>query len=240
MQARSSGIRVIQYCCRLTTPLGLRTPTSQGGALSSPEDLGGPSLVGVVIPAEYTKGGERAARVPDTRVRDPSSCWSIGPDLQKVRWVGTVPDDLRPAESRQTEQLLYSMNKNVSVETKESGKTQERKTREHAGHSPVSSRSHSVGSRAFKARQTAAALPRQISPDPEGFPGLWRLMEVWDDWCWISGTSTLAFLNHEPERCDTESSRAIFRALNLRNAAGSLASDMVRTLQSSCGFLRSG
>ncbi|KAJ7098878.1 hypothetical protein C8R44DRAFT_747952 [Mycena epipterygia] len=37
---------------------------------------------------------------------------------------------------------------------------------------------HSVGSRAFKARQTAAALPRQTSPDPDGYPGLWRLMEV--------------------------------------------------------------
>ncbi|KAJ7123415.1 hypothetical protein C8R44DRAFT_735063 [Mycena epipterygia] len=40
------------------------------------------------------------------------------------------------------------------------------------------SRSHSVGTRVFKARQTAAARPRQTSPDPEGFPGLWRLMEV--------------------------------------------------------------
>ncbi|KAJ7107350.1 hypothetical protein C8R44DRAFT_885373 [Mycena epipterygia] len=37
-----------------------------------------------------------------------------------------------------------------------------------------------VTSWAFKALQTAAALPRQTSPDPEGFPlaGLWRLMEV--------------------------------------------------------------
>ncbi|KAJ7113070.1 hypothetical protein C8R44DRAFT_930610 [Mycena epipterygia] len=42
----------------------------------------------------------------------------------------------------------------------------------------ASSRSHSVGSRAFKARQTAAAPPRQTLPDPGGSPGLSRLMEI--------------------------------------------------------------